>query len=103
MQYASHALFRLGILKQPIQQNQDIPEERICPFVARLHDAHLRHGQVLALTGIAQVIILSGQATGVRPANGCRQVALRQFELGPYCGHLGHRVRSKIQNNSRGS
>jgi hypothetical protein len=55
-QHAAHACFGLSIPEQPIQQAQDILQERTLPVVARLRDAHPRQGQVLTLAGVPQDI-----------------------------------------------
>ena len=77
---------------QPLQEVQSILEERGCRILTTLCDAHPRQGQVLALAGITQVLILGGQATGICPVESCLQVALCQLELRPHGGSLGHQV-----------
>src|SRR5215467_10973117 len=89
-QDTTQACFGLGIPDQPFQEAQNILEKRAGPAVAgtsrivmRLRDAHPCQGQVLSLTGIAQILIPGRQPTGVSPVDSCRYVVLSQFELRP--------------------
>src|SRR5260370_30534568 len=82
-------------LLQPLQEVQGILEKRSRRIVAPLVNAYPCEGQVLALAEITQVFIIDGQATRIRPAESCLQVALRQLELRPHGGSLGHPVGSE--------
>src|SRR5207302_4057891 len=81
----TQACFRFGILQEAIQQAKGLLEERTSRVIPSLGNAHTCQGQVLLLTGIAQVLIGEGQAAPISPANSCCQVGLRQLYLCPHC------------------
>src|SRR5713226_2723782 len=79
-QHTPHAHLCLGILLEPLQQDQRLREKRTCWMLSPLGNAYPNQRQVLLLARVAQVGSLR-QTTCFCPVDGSRQVALGQFHL----------------------
>ena len=76
-------------MQEPLQQVQSILKKRSMEVISSLGNIYPRQGQVLPLAGVAQVV-MHGEATRVRPADGWCQVSLCQLHLRLHRGPVSH-------------